>query len=369
MLPETLILPPRTVAGAATITRLLAECAEFGDRALLVHGRSLESHRVLDRILADRRDPLTVTTWCHPGGEPTLEQLEDLLSVAREHGINCVAAVGGGSVLDIGKACAGLLHAPLPVVEYHDGAPIERTRIGFVAAPTTAGTGSEATIVSVLTNAGRGVKKSIRHPSFMARTVILDPELLATCPPHVIASSGMDAFTQAVESLTSIHATRFTEQLSLEAMRLIALAIEPVYKGARGNELSNLLFGSYLAGLALSNARLGIVHGLAHPLGVRYHQPHGLVCAVCLPHALEFNREAIGAKYDTMSRVLGSDLQALTEHLMAVLDINSPFVGVSMPDREDVINETLASGSTRANPRPVTAADVDQLLDIILSNH
>jgi len=347
---------------------LLTECSEFGERAVLVHGKSLESHGVLDKILAAKPDAMTVETWRHPGGEPTLLQLEELLAAAREFRADWIAAVGGGSVLDIGKACAGLLHAPLPIVEYHDGAPIEPARTGFVAVPTTAGTGSEATIVSVLTNADRNVKKSIRHPTFMARTVILDPELLATCPPAVVAGSGMDAFTQAVESYTSIKANWFTEQLSLEAMRLIASAIEPVYKGAKGNEPASLLLGSYLAGLALSNARLGIVHGLAHPLGARWHQPHGLVCAVCLPHALEFNRRAMGAKYDAMGNALGADLMQLTERLMTALAIESPFRGRDITDREAFIKETLASGSTAANPRPVTAADVGDLLNNILTD-
>ena len=367
MLPETLILPPRTISGAGSVTRLLPECADLGGRVMLVHGRSLESHGTLDRILAGKPDSATIGTWRHPGGEPTLQQLEELLASARAFKADCVAAAGGGSVLDIAKACAGLLHAPLPVEKYHDGAPIAPTRIPFVAAPATAGTGSEATIVSVLTNARLTVKKSIRHPSFMARTVFLDPELLATCPPHVIAASGMDAFTQAVESFTSKLATWFTEQLSLQGMRLIASAIEPVYRSGNTDARADLLLGSYLAGLALSNARLGIVHGLAHPLGARCHQPHGLVCAVCLPHALRFNREAMDNKYDTMRDALGGDPMQITDRLMQALEIKSPFRGQEIADREAFIEETLASGSTAANPRPVTAADVEHLLSNVLA--
>ena len=127
--------------------------------------------------------------------------------------------------------------------------------------------------------------------------------------------------------------------------------------------MRDLLEGSYLAGLALSHARLGVVHGLAHPLGHRYHAPHGLVCGVCLPVAVEFNREAMGEKYDRLSEVLGEDLLDGTRGLLNRLRLESPFHGKPIRDRQGIIEETLVSGSTAANPRPVNAADVNDMLD------
>jgi len=366
-LPKNLLFPLRTISGAGSIEQLLSECLAFGPRGMVVHGRSLARNGTLERILSAAPANRSVCNWRHPGGEPTLAQLEDLLAAARGHGCDWIAAVGGGSVMDIARAAAGLLDAPLSAQAYHDGEPIEASRIPFIAAPTTAGTGSEATMVSVLTNAEANVKRSIRHPSFLARCVILDPELLKGCPGSVLASAGMDALTQAIESFTSRNATWLTDTLARQAIGMIAEALPLVYQSGGSEAADRLLEGSYLAGLALSNARLGVVHGLAHPLGARYHLPHGVVCSNCLLPALRFNREAMGAKYEVMAGILGADPVECVSDLMSTLGIVSPFAGRDVIDREGIIQETLASGSTAANPRPVSRADVELLLGEIFA--
>ncbi len=361
VIPDTLVLPPRTILKAGAVAGLLAECRAFGRRGVLVYGASWQRGGGLERVVGAAPDR-SLLLWRHAGGEPTLDQVEALLAAARGHGAEWVAAVGGGSVLDLAKSCAGLLEAPLPLQAYHDGAPIETSRIPFVAVPTTAGTGAEATIVCVLTNTATGVKKSIRHPSFMARLVVLDPELLAACPPRVCAASGMDAFTQAVESYLSKGATWFSDACALKAVGLIDASLELVCAGQGGTAARDLLLGSYLAGLALSNARLGLVHGLAHPLGARFHVPHGLVCAVCLPAVLAFNRPACAARFAELAGVLGRDVEERARALNASLGLVSPFAGLVLEDVDAIVAETLASGSTAANPRPVADADVRQLL-------
>jgi len=363
-LPNSLTLPPDTRLGRGASQQLLALCDTFGDRGCLVCGQSQVRSGNLDRILGDVSSDVEARVWLHPGDEPTLDQLEDLLALVREHDARWVAAVGGGSVIDIAKAAAGLHHAPRSVVDYHDGAAIPASSTAFIAVPTTAGTGSEATTVSVLTNGDTGVKKSIRHPSFMARLVLLDPDLLATCPKDVLAASGMDAFTQAVESYCSNGATWLTDTLALKALELIHQGLLPAYSGD-GEAYPALLTGSYLAGIALTNAHLGLVHGLAHPLGARFHVPHGLVCAVCLPLVVDFNREAMGDKYARMSEVVGDDLLAHVRTMLDRMQIRNPFPGQELRDRETVIEETLASGSTKANPRTVTAEDAGRVLDAI----
>lgn len=361
-LPASLLFPLRTISGKGSVDLLLSECLTFGSRGMLVHGRSLAQRGILERILSAAPADQSVCNWRHPGGEPTLAQLEDLLTAARGHGCDWIAAVGGGSVMDIAKAAAGLLDAPLPVRAYHDGAPIEASRIPFIAAPTTAGTGSEATMVSVLTNAGENVKRSIRHPSFLARCVILDPDLLKGCPAEVLASAGMDALTQAIESFTSRNATWLTDALAKKAISMVADSLPVACQSGGCEAADELLEGSYLAGLALSNARLGVVHGLAHPLGARYHLPHGVVCSVCLLPALRFNREAMGAKYEVMADILGGDPGEFVSGLMTTLGVVSPFAGRDIVERKAIIEETLASGSTAANPRTVSEADAEMLL-------
>ena len=365
LIPSELTLPPRTILQAGGVSLLLKECAAFGKRGLLVHGRSLTGSGVLKAILQASPDGLKVEPYEHPGGEPTLAHVSDLLRVARAYNAEWVAGVGGGSVMDLAKACAGLLRAQQKPAEYHDGLAITPSKVPFIAVPTTAGTGSEATIVCVLTNAETGVKKSIRHPSFMARLVILDPGLLAFCPRDVIAAAGLDAFTQAVESYTSSGATWFSDELALKAAGLVASSLEGVHADPGSAKAEDLMLGSYLAGVALSNARLGIVHGLAHPLGARYHVAHGLACAVCLPLAIEFNRAAMADKYGRLSDAVGGDLLAFTRRLVEGFGIRSPFSGKTLSDRAAVIEETMASGSTKANPRTVTPADVGAFLDAL----
>ena len=365
-LPNSLTLPPETRCSAGAARQLFKECMAFGSRGVLVCGRSLERSGRLHTILEDNDSVDNVLLWTHPGGEPTLEQVELLRNDACEHNPDWVAAIGGGSVMDLAKASAGLLRAPLPVVAYHDGEVIPPSETPFLAVPTTAGTGSEATTVSVLTNTASGVKKSIRHPSFMARAVILDAELLDGCPKPVIAASGMDALTQAIESYFSRGATWLTDTFALKAFTLILGSLERVYNGDRTKQ-EDLLLGSYLAGLALANARLGVVHGLAHPLGARYHIPHGLACGVCLPLALEYNREAIQGKYDQLSTLVREDICDYVTALLQRLEVQSPFAGKRLEDTEAIIEETLASGSTKANPRSVTREDVASLLNQLFS--
>lgn len=366
-LPDTLVLPEKTLLGRGKILTLLPECARFGHRGILLHGAALTSGRILNDLL-DRAPPgLAVLPFRHLGEEPTLTEVTTLIEAARHHGAEWIAGVGGGSVLDLGKAAAALFHAAHPVSDYHDGRAIETPGITFLAAPTTAGTGSEATLNSVLTHTATGAKKSIRDIGMMARVVILDPDLMATCPPQVIAAAGMDALTQAIEAFTSRKATWLSDQLALQGVALISTHLEAVYRDSRAAQAEALLTGSYLAGVALSFARLGVVHGLAHPLGTLYHVPHGLVCAACLPHALELNREAFKDKYRIMSETVGIDLITRVRDLSHKLGIVSPFTGREVRERERMISETLASGSTQANPKSITRADVEWMLNRLFS--
>jgi len=363
LLPDVWVLPAVTISGAGTAARLLPECAAFGQRGFWVHGRSLKATGMLDTLLRQAPPGLSVKTWEHPGGEPTLAQLDALLAAAREHRPDWMAGVGGGSVLDVAKACAGLYHGRQATVDYHNGTPVEVPGLPFTAVPTTAGTGSEATVNAVLTNTQTGEKKSIRHPFLMPQRVILDPLLLAPCPRPTIACSGLDALTQAIEAYVSRFAVELSDGIALKAVELIAAHVESVYRGADVEACGRLLEGSYLAGMALNMARLGIVHGLAHPLGARYHVPHGQVCGLLLPYAIEFNRPVMGDKYQRLSQAVQGDLLAVVQGLLERMHVDNPFKGQSLPDWTAIIKETLGAGSTAANPRDVTAGDVHRFLD------
>lgn len=367
LLPDSLVLPEKTLSGCGSIQLLAGECRRFGSRGLILHGAAFEKNGGLKSVLDTIPEGMTVQSIRHEGGEPTLQQVSSLIQVARQQEATWIAGIGGGSIMDLAKATAALVRAPYPPVYYHDGGDIPDTGIVFIAAPTTAGTGAEATLNSVLTNTGTGAKKSIRSPGMMARLVILDPDLLAYCPKTVIAASGMDALTQAIEAYTSRNATWLSDTLALEATQLIAAHLEAVHNNPRTPETEPLLTGSYLAGIALSFARLGIVHGLAHPLGALYHVPHGSVCAACLPHAIELNRQAFGIKYDRLGQAMGGDLLTQVRGLLNRLGFVSPFSDQTLVQQELIIRETLASGSTKANPKPITKDDVEWLLARLFS--
>ncbi len=367
LLPETLLLPQQTVSKAGAVFGLTQAAAAFGRSGLLVYGASLSRTGKLAGILERCPADLHVRTWQHTGGEPTVTAVDALRDEIRRQRPDWVAAVGGGSVIDLAKAAAGLAEAPESAAFYQShNAAIPPSRLPFLAAPTTAGTGSEATVVAVLTDPARTLKQSVRHASFMPRQVILDPTLLAGCPPATVAAAGLDAFVQAFESFTSRFATPFTRALSELALVRISSALLPLYRGDQA-AAADMLEASYLAGLALSHARLGVVHGLAHPLGARFGVAHGLVCALCLPAALAFNRAALARDLADLRQRHGLDIETLVPSWLEAMRLENPLAGRMVTDRDTFIRETLASGSTAANPRPVTAEDACALLDAVLA--
>lgn len=369
ILPQTLLLPQQSVSGAGAILQLAELTHGFGPSGVLVHGHSLEKSGSLENIIAGFGDNLLLKTHCHTGNEPTVLEVDALRKVIKDSRADWVTAVGGGSVIDLAKAAAGLVDHPQDTAFYQiNPAAIEPARIPLIAAPTTAGTGSEATVVSVLTNLEKGLKQSIRHPSHMPKIVILDPELLGSCPAATIAAAGLDAFVQAFESYTSRTATPFTQQLAELAIQRISKNLLSLYQNpACSAAASEMLEASYITGVAFSHSRLGIVHGLAHPLGIRFKVAHGLCCACILPTAMEFNREHIQTHLNSLKTRCGIDVNAMIQNWMTSMQLENPFIGKTIHDMDAFVTETLTSGSTKANPREVTADDVRWLAAHILN--
>jgi len=363
-LPDPLILPPTTLSGVGRIHSLFDAVPSWGPHGLLVVGQSAVKSGLAATLTKMAPPGIALDLSVHAGGEPTLDQLDQLLQSVRSLKIDWIAAVGGGSVLDIAKAAAGLAHARHSPSAYFDGTPIEVAPLPFLAAPTTAGTGSEATVNAVLIHPGDRRKKSIRDSRWMPRCIILDPNLLIGCPAPVIADSGMDALTQAIEAYSSRYASRFSDSVALESIALLHRHLPPVYAGsATDDDRFGLLSGSYLGGLVLSMARLGVVHGIAHPLGSLFNIPHGRICALCLPLSLEMNRTALGEKYDRLSSVLAGDAISVIRCHLSNFAIRSPLEGIEIADSlEFIVKETLASGSCQANCKTISRADVLTLL-------
>ena len=362
--PQEAFLPAKVLFKKGGISDLARETAEFGTRGVVVHGASLEKSGLKEKLAEDlEKAGLSTVFICRPPNEPTLAEISDVIAKGRSSRSEWIIGIGGGSVLDLAKASAGLFHANEKPVYYQEGGVLKEKGIPFIAVPTTAGSGSEASLNSVIIHAEKKVKLSIRDKSFLARKVILDPDLLKGLPFAVMCHSGMDAWVQAYESFISKNSTWFSENYALKAIQLISRHLVPALNAGRDEDLSGLLLGSFFSGVAFSHSRLGVIHGLAHPLGVLYNVPHGLVCSLLFAPSIKLNLEAMGnQKYAIMSQAVGMDLLQKVFELQKTLKIFSPFKGKPLPEKEKIIAETLASGSTAANPKTIAREDVEYLL-------
>lgn len=372
-MPEiTLRCAKEVIVGSGTRAKLGEQAALLGSRALLVCGRTaLRATGALDELSAILSDAgVTVQVFDDVEAEPSLATVQRGREAFSASGCDLVVAAGGGSALDVGKAIAALAPHPEPMAHYFGGAEITGQGMPCIALPTTSGTGAEVTPNSVFTDTATDTKASIRGHALLPEIAIVDPELTVSCPPDQTAYSGLDALTQAIESYVSRGANPISDGWCEESVRRIAGALARAV--ADGTDLSareDMALGSLLAGLALASARLGLVHGLAHPLGARYHLPHGQVCGALLPWVMEYSVEAAAEKYARLATMVGAgetaaDLVAWTRALVRELDAELDFgaAGLRAEDFGHIIPPTLASGSSKHNPRPPDEEGVRELL-------
>ncbi|MEO5372839.1 MAG: iron-containing alcohol dehydrogenase [Alphaproteobacteria bacterium] len=293
---------PRIVFGAGTVASLPAEVTAFGRRVLLVTGaRSFRSTPHWDQL----RQGLAVrgVTWAElaVAGEPSPALVDQAVAEHRGGGFDVVVGIGGGSPLDLAKAVAGLLRPGNSVMDHLEGVgpelPYQGPAVPFIAVPTTAGSGAEATRNAVLSQPGEdGYKKSFRHDDLVARLAIVDPDLLATCPRSLLAADGMDAFTQLLESFVSLKANPMTGALAWSGMEHFRTGFPALWDGvepAAAAGRSATAYASLMSGIALAQTGLGAVHGLAPPLGSFFLIPHGVVCGTLLAEATDVNIRAL----------------------------------------------------------------------------
>ena len=361
--PNETLLPQKTVFEKGSASKIAQESLEYGPRGLIVHGKSLENNSKKQNIINRYPPYAEIASFCRDNGEPTLDEITRVIKNGKDIKAKWIAGIGGGSVLDLAKAAAGLFNAKKEPVFYQEGGELKEIGIPFIAVPTTAGTGSEATINSVIINKEKKVKLSIRDESFLAKKVILDVELLKGIPPQAMSYAAMDAFVQAYESFTSRGASWFSETFALKALELVDKNILPAYEHAREENLSPLLLGSYFAGIAFSASRLGVIHGVAHTLGALYDLPHGLICSACLIPSIKINRQAMGRKYEVMSKLFGMDTQKRIEILLTGLKIRAPFKGKKLIEKEKIVAQALGSGSTAASPKKIVKKDIESILN------
>jgi alcohol dehydrogenase len=302
-----------------------AVAAEFGRNALVVvRGPSLTASPDWARLQSGFDAAGISVTVESVSGEPSPALVDEIVARHRAGSggpgasspFDVVVGIGGGSVLDTAKAVAGLLIPGNSVMDHLEGVgpelPYRGPSVPFIAVPTTAGTGSEATKNSVLSTRGpAGFKKSFRDEALVARVAIVDPDLLASCPPELIAGNGMDALTQLLESYLSTRANPFTDALALSGLACIRDGLLPWYqeavagRGVAGSgsvaaaARERMAYAALCSGICLAQAGLGSVHGLASPLGAQFPIPHGVACGATLAAATRVNIAALESRDPT----------------------------------------------------------------------
>jgi len=302
--PFSIARLPRIEFGSGSLARVAGLCARYGSRLLLVTGGNSFEHGPHWRGFVDSLQ-LHDLYWrqCCISSEPSPTMIDELVREFSSENIDVVLAVGGGSVLDAGKAIAGLLRVNRSVMDYLEGVGPELAYQGpavpFIAVPTTAGTGSEATKNAVLSTQGPdGFKKSFRDDRLVAEYAVLDPDLLASCPRPLIAANGMDALTQLIESYVSLRANVFTDALAISGLRAARDGLLRWYEDPAdaGEARAQMAYAALLSGITLAQVGLGSVHGLASPLGAFYPIGHGVVCGTLVATASEANINSMLAR-------------------------------------------------------------------------
>jgi len=369
--------------------KILAEIiGEFGERALIVTGgqsfQSSGKKDIFDRALTEK----SITSFLlHVQEEPSPELIDSAAACFKRENIDVVCSIGGGSVIDAGKAVSAMILKDDSVSDYLEGIGTGKVhdgvKIPFIAVPTTAGTGSEATKNAVLSNIGPdGFKKSLRHHNFVPDVAVIDPELMLSCPPDITASTGLDAFTQLLESFVSSKATPLTNALAYSGISTAAdnLILASTTGSQSIDVRAGMAYASFLSGITLANAGLGAVHGLASAIGGLFDIPHGVICGTLVSAVTKVTIEKLRKCRDTYDNVLmkyaragalltGQDCDESQEYCDLLVDkleewtevLRMPSLnefGVNKLDFDAILDRT----DNKNNPVPLDRNEIRQIL-------
>ena len=371
----------RIVFGAGVLKEAGALAAEFGRRAFVVTGRSGErAAPLLDGLKAAGVEAVTFNVV----GEPTTDLVREGTAQARAANRELVIGIGGGSVIDAGKAIAALLTNGGDPLDYLEvigrGQPITQPAAPYIAIPTTAGTGAEVTANAVLASPEHRQKVSLRSRLMIPRIALVDPALTYSMSPELTASTGLDAFAQVLEPYVSLMANPLTDTLCREGLMHVAHSLRQAYKNGKDVQArKDMALVSLFGGLALANAKLGAVHGLAGVLGGMFDAPHGALCGRLLPFVMDANVRALQVRspdslalerYDDVAVILtgewdveAADGVAWVQDLCKALRVPGlATYGITAGVFPDVIEKAMASSSMKGNPIKLSAVEVRGIL-------
>jgi alcohol dehydrogenase class IV len=371
----------RIIFGPGTVTELGPLARAIGRRAFVVTGKDKIRHA---GVINDLEAAGLGCTLFGVAGEPTVGLVREGAALFRPAGCELLIAIGGGSVIDAGKAIAALAaNHSADVLDYLEvigkGQPLTNAPFPMITVPTTAGTGSEVTRNAVLGSPEHGVKVSLRSPMMLPRVAIIDPQMTLGLPPAITASTGLDALTQLIEPYVSSKANPVTDALCLDGLRAVKRSLLRAFEN--GNDAAaraGMSYASLLGGLALANAGLGVVHGFAAPIGGMFNAPHGAVCAAILPYGVEVNIRAVRerdpemlTRYREIARVLTGDQDAIPEDAATwvrqlVQSLRIPGLsdyGIGAEHVDDIVAKAARASSMKANPVELTAAELRWVLE------
>lgn len=368
------------IFGAGTLKQIGPLAGEMGRKALVV-ANSSELAQPLLGILAAQGVGTAVFTI---SGEPTVTVVQQGTQQAKAETCDLVIGFGGGSAMDTAKAVAIMLTNPGAPLDYLEvigrGQSLDRPGVPCIAIPTTAGTGSEVTRNAVLGAPEQRVKVSMRSPLMLPRLALVDPELTYSLPPAITASTGLDALTQNLEPFVSNKANPLTDAVTREGMRRAARSLRRAFEqGDDPAAREDMALASLFGGLALANAKLGVVHGFASVLGGMFPAPHGAVCAVLLPHVMAVNVQGLQERqpdseflrrYEEVAQILtGSPKATARDGVAWVQELGQALrvpglgtYGLTQEEFPDVIEKTAVASSTQGNPIKLTPAELQEIL-------
>lgn len=315
---------PSTFFGMDTINQVGSEAKKLGaGKVLIVTGPSVQKAGILDKVMSflEKEDlKIDVNIQDRDTPEPATDVVEDTAKIAQKGDFDVIIGVGGGSILDVAKMASALMTNPGKTRDYFGKEKVTKRGKPTIMIPTTAGTGAEMTKHAIFLERESNVKKAVASNNLLPNVAIVDPMLTVSCPSHVTASAGIDAFIHAAEPFISKNANAVTEVIALEAVRIITRWLGPAY--ADGQDLEARYYmslGSMMSGMVLNNSGTSLVHALSYPIGGEYHSPHGVTLSALLATCFEF---AIVARRDKMVRLaqaMGEEIEGLSAREAAAL--------------------------------------------------
>lgn len=369
-------VPPTIHVGAGASSSTGIEAKRLGaKKALIITDNFLLSSSTIAPIIESlKQQGLNVEIYSGVNSEPTLQHVEEGLGLLKSNKCDVIVGIGGGSPLDVAKAVSLMATNSGSIQDYMGADKFEKEGIPIIAVPTTAGTGSEATLFTIITDTERDVKMLIGSPYLMPRVAIVDPQLTMGMPRHITAATGIDALTHAIEAYVSRKAQPMSDIMALSAVKLLYSNLPIAYAHPDNLEArSNTLLGALQAGIAFSNASVALVHGMSRPIGALFHVPHGVSNAALLGEVMEFSLSGNYARYADIAVAMGAartdDITtaqigaAKVRELIRQMEIPSlSKLGVSKeklePVAQKMAEDAIASGSPGNNPRIATKMEI-----------